>query len=78
MTVVADSSPLIILAKLGCFDLLKRLLPHLYISREVHHEVVVSGGGLPGASEVALAEWIEVNLNSEVGHRCYLLNEVFG
>ena len=46
MTVVADSSPLVILAKLGCFDLLKRLFPRLYISREVHYEVVVSGAGL--------------------------------
>ena len=27
---------------------------------EVHHEVVVSGAGLPGASEVAKAEWIDV------------------
>jgi predicted nucleic acid-binding protein len=60
VTVVADSSPLVILAKLGCFDLLKRLFPRLYISMEVHYEVVVSGAGLPGASEVAKAEWIEV------------------
>jgi len=60
VTVVADSSPLVILAKLGCFDLLNRLFPRLYISSEVHHEVVVAGVGLPGASEVAKAEWIEV------------------
>ncbi len=60
MTVVADSSLLVILAKIGCFDLLHRLFSRLCISTEVHHEVVVSGGGLPGASEVAKAEWIEV------------------
>jgi uncharacterized protein len=60
VTVVADSSPLVILAKLGCFDILNRLFPRLYVSSEVHHEVVVSGAGLPGASEVAKAEWIEV------------------
>jgi uncharacterized protein len=60
VTVVADSSPLVILTKLGCFDLLHRLFPRLYISREVHHEVVVAGAGLPGASEVETAEWIEV------------------
>jgi len=60
VTVVADASPLIILAKLGCFDFLHRLSPRLTISAEVHHEVVVSGVGLPGASEVAKAEWIEV------------------
>jgi predicted nucleic acid-binding protein len=60
VTVVSNSSPLIILAKLECFELLNRLFPILYISAEVQHEVVVSGAGLPGASEVAKAEWIEV------------------
>lgn len=59
MTVVSNSSPLIILAKLECFDLLNRLYPRLNISTEVQQEVVVSGAGLPGASEVAKAEWIE-------------------
>jgi predicted nucleic acid-binding protein len=59
VTVVADSSPLVILAKLGCFDLLNTLFPRLYISSEVHREVVVSGAGLPGASEVTKAEWTE-------------------
>ena len=34
MTVVADASPLIILAKLDCFDLLKRLFPRLCISSD--------------------------------------------
>jgi uncharacterized protein len=62
VTVVADSSPLVILAKLGCFDLLNRLFPRLYISAEVHYEVVIAGAGLPGASEVSKAEWIEVKL----------------
>jgi len=58
--VLANASPLVILAKLGCFDLLQRLFPRLYISSEVHHEVVVAGVGLPGASEVERARWIEV------------------
>lgn len=60
MKVVADSSPLIILAKLNLFDLLPKLYPHVYISAEVYAEVVVAGTGLPGASNVAKAEWIEV------------------
>ena len=60
MTAVADSSPLVILTKLGCFDFLNRFFPRVYISREVHYEVVVAGAGLPGASEVSKAEWIEV------------------
>lgn len=60
MTVVSDSSPLVILTKLGCFDLLHQLFPRVYISTEVHHEVVIAGAGLPEAAEVSNAEWIEV------------------
>jgi predicted nucleic acid-binding protein len=68
VTVVANSSPLVILAKIGSFDLLNRLFPRLYISAEVHHEVVVSGVGLPGSSEVTKAEWIEVKqLQNQAG-----------
>jgi predicted nucleic acid-binding protein len=58
--VVADSSPLIILAKLNLFELLRKLYPHVYISAEVYAEVVIAGGGLPGATNVASAGWIEV------------------
>lgn len=60
MNVVADSSPLVILAKLGCFELLHRFYPRVYISPEVHNEVVIAGTGLPGAAEVANATWIEL------------------
>jgi predicted nucleic acid-binding protein len=60
VNVVADSSPLVILAKLGCFDLLRRSYSHVYVSPEVHNEVVIAGTGLPGAAEVANATWIEV------------------
>ncbi len=66
MTVVADSSPLVILTKLGCFDLLNKLFRRLDISAEVYHEVVVAGAGLPGATEVANAKWVEVrNLQNQ-------------
>lgn len=61
MIVVSDSSPLIILAKINCFDLLNRLFPRVYITSEVHSEVVIAGGGLPGATEVSRADWIEVH-----------------
>lgn len=68
MIVVADSSPLVILAKVGCFDLINRLFPLLYITPEVRSEVVVSGAGLPGAAEVANAPWIEVkHLENQAG-----------
>ena len=48
------------MAKLGCFDLLNKLFRRVYISAEVHHEVVIAGAGLPGALEVGKAEWVEV------------------
>jgi uncharacterized protein len=68
VSVIADSSPLVILAKLGCFNLLRQLFPRVYISREVHAEVAVAGAGLPGASEVSNAEWIEVKaMEDEAG-----------
>jgi predicted nucleic acid-binding protein len=56
---VSNSSPLIILARLDCFPLLNRLFSRLIISSEVYKEVVVAGKGLPGATEVASAAWIE-------------------
>jgi uncharacterized protein len=64
--VVADASPLVILTKLECFHLLRKLFPRVYISTEVNHEVTVAGAGMPGASEVASADWIEVrNLQNQ-------------
>jgi len=58
--VVADATPLIVLAKIGLLDLLPKLNPRVHISTEVYSEVVVAGAGLPGASQVAQAKWIEV------------------
>lgn len=52
--------PLIILAKLDCFHLLQRLYSTLSISSEVYREVVVAGAGLPGATQVKAATWINV------------------
>ena len=60
MNVAADSFPLVILAKLGCFDLLHRFYSRIYISPAVHNEVVVVGAGLPRAAEVANAAWSDV------------------
>ena len=60
MKAVADSSPLIILAKLGCLDFLPTVYSPVYISAEVHAEIVVAGAGLPGANQMALSGWIKV------------------
>jgi predicted nucleic acid-binding protein len=56
---VSDSSPLVILAKLASFDLVRSLFAKVYISEEVRREVVEFGAGLPGALEVERADWIE-------------------
>jgi predicted nucleic acid-binding protein len=58
--VVADSSPLIALSKIGCFRLLPGLYPQIHISTEVWTEIVVDGTGMPGALQVAKSDWITV------------------
>ena len=60
MIVVADSSPLITLARAHRFDLLHEFYAEVIVSREVHDEVIVAGAGLPGAKEVQEADWIRV------------------
>ena len=60
MIVVSDSSPLITLARISRLDLLRSLYERILIPSEVHHEVTVAGGDLPGGREVRLADWIQV------------------
>lgn len=60
MTVVADSSPLITLTKIGRLDLLNYLYQTITITPQVYDEVVVRGSGLAGSAEIAACKWIEV------------------
>jgi uncharacterized protein len=60
VTVVSDSSPLITLARIGCFDLLHELYGRIHIPTEVYKEVVIDGVGLPGAAEISRSDWIDV------------------
>jgi uncharacterized protein len=62
VTVISDSSPLITLARIRCFDLLRKLYNKIYIPREVYKEVVIDGATLPGAAEVSRSDWIEVRV----------------
>ena len=50
--IISDSSPLIALAKIGRFELLRDLFKDIYISKAVHREVVVRGKAKPGEKEV--------------------------
>jgi len=58
--VIADAGPLIHLSLIGRLDLLPGLYGKILIPEVVYNEVVRSGEGLPGSSEVAGAEWIAV------------------
>jgi uncharacterized protein len=60
VTVLSDSSPLITLAKIGRLDLLPKLYEKVTITPEVYAEVVVSGAGLAGSSQISAAKWIDV------------------
>jgi hypothetical protein len=58
MKVVSNSGPLINLAKVGQFTLLRDLFQHIMIPPAVFEEVVVRGGGQPGSGETNTAQWI--------------------
>jgi len=63
MSIVSNSSPLILLAKIGRFNLLRDLFEIVYIPRSVYHEVVVVGLGRAGSKEVkegVNCGWIKV------------------
>lgn len=62
MIVVSNAGPLIALAKIGRFELLRELFGKLYIPQAVYNEVVVVGTGRAGANETgqAVGDWIEV------------------
>lgn len=58
MRVVSNSSPLIALARVGQLNLLQQLYSELQVPPAVWTEVVVQGGGQPGAISVQQAGWI--------------------
>lgn len=67
MPVVSDASPLILLAKIGRLELLKRLYSKVFIPREVENEVARRKAS-PITSEI-IEGWIkveDVELSSEV------------
>lgn len=52
MSIVSNSSPLILLAKIDRFNLLRDLFKLVYIPKSVYHEVVIVGAGRAGSKEV--------------------------
>lgn len=57
--VVADSTCLIGLSKIGGLEILRHLFITILIPPAVFHEVVVLGKTRPGAAEINAAEWIQ-------------------
>lgn len=58
--IVANSTPLIALSKIGLFNLLEEYFGEVAIPNEVYEEVVTRGGDLFGAREVSISKWIRV------------------
>lgn len=59
MVVLANSTPLIYLSKMGELSLLKSLFAEIIVANKVFEEVVVQGAGRPGSDEVQKADWIK-------------------
>lgn len=60
MVIISDSSPLILLARIGLLSLLQELFQEVIIPQEVYEEVVLQGEDRPGSREVKEASWIKV------------------
>ena len=60
--VVSNTSPLVYLAELGDFEVLRDLFGKIVIPRTVFREIAVGGAGLPVAHSVqgAMASWLSV------------------
>lgn len=60
MIVVADSTPLIAIARINQFQILRSLYDFVAIPRAVETEVTTLGASRAGAAEVRSADWIGV------------------
>lgn len=61
MIVVADASPLILLAAVNQLDLLPQLYGQVAVPQTVFDEVVGQGSGRPGAAELQSAPWVVIH-----------------
>lgn len=73
--VVADSSCLICLSRIGKLEVLHELFGEIIIPEAVYYEVVVSGEGRIGAEEVKKANWIKKQkVQNELAVRAFKVN----
>ena len=57
---IADSGPLISLARINPLELLPRLFTSIIVPLEVWNEVTVKGQGHAGAHEVSQVTWMDI------------------
>lgn len=57
---IADSGPLICLARINQLELLPRLFTRILVPLEVWNEVTVKGQGRAGAHEVSQVTWMDI------------------
>lgn len=60
MAAVSNSSPLILYARVGRFDLLHKVFGDILIPDAVYAEVVGAGANLPGSIETSSLPWIRL------------------
>jgi len=58
--IIADSSPLIALARINQLELLPQFATRVIIPPTVWHEITIGGKGLVGAKEVSQITWLEI------------------
>lgn len=61
MRIVADASPLILLARIDCLEILQKLYSKILVPESVLKEVVEDGKGLPASQEVGSSDWVETH-----------------
>jgi predicted nucleic acid-binding protein len=66
VTAVGDSSPLILFAGIGRFELLREVFGEIVVPPAVWDEVVVYGAGRPGMAEVQSASWVRLQVAHDV------------
>jgi len=76
MTVVADASPLIALARIGRLDLLRTVFGGLLLPDAVWGEVVAAGLDKAGSATVMQADWIERRRVADAGLVLLLMRDL--
>jgi len=73
--VIADSSCLIALSKIGELEILNALFGNILIPKAVYIEVVVQGKGRAGSEEIKNAKWIKVeNVKNKLAVKALQIN----